>query len=150
MYAVLGTRPDIAFAVTKLSQYNHEPCTSHLMEAKRVLPNLKSTRKYGLWFSKDESSGLLGPHKLIGYTDADWAGNPQDRKSISRYIFFLGAPVSWKSKRKDIIATSTTESEFSAYLEVSELALGLRQLIEGISYPRDVSSAISTKDHSTN
>jgi len=122
MYAALGTRPDIAFAVTKLCQYNHEPITSHLTAAKRVLQYLQSTSTYGLEFSKDANSGLPGSYKLIGYTDADWAGNPQVRKSISGYIFFLGAPVSWKSKRQAIIATSTIEAEFSAYLEVSKQA----------------------------
>ena len=145
MYAALGTRPDIAFAVTKLSQYNHEPRTSHLTAAKRVLRYLKSTITYGLQFSKDANSRRLGPYKLVGYTDADWAGNPQDRKSISGYIFFLGAPVSWKSKRQAIIvATSTTEAEFSAYLEISKQALLLRQLVEDISYPRDLSATPST------
>jgi len=144
MYAALGTRPDIAFAVTKLSQYNHKPRTSYLTAAKRVLRYLKSTITYGLQFSKDANSRRLGPYKLGGYTDADWARNPQDRKSISGYIFFLGAPVSWKSKRQAIIATSTTEAEFSAYLEISKQALWLRQLVEDISYPRDLSATPST------
>ena len=144
MYAALGTRPDIAFAVTKLSQYNHEPRTSHLTAAKRVLRYLKSTITYGLQFSKDANSRRLGPYKLVVYTNSDWAGNPQDRKSISGYIFFLGAPVSWKSKRQAIIATSTTEAEFSADLKVSKQALWLRQLVEDISYPRDLSATPST------
>ena len=147
MYAALGTRPDIAFTVTKLSQYNHEPRTSHLTAAKQVLRYLKSTSTYGLQFSRNENSGFQGPNKLIGFTDADWAGNPQDRKSISGYVFFLGAPVSWKSKRQTIIATSTTEAEFSAYLEVSKQALWLRQLIEDIGYPGGLPTTTPTKDY---
>ena len=133
MYVALRTLPDIAFAVTKLSQYNHEPRTSHFTAAKRVLRYLKSTSTYRLQFFREENSGFRGPNKLIGYMDADWTSNPQDQKSISRYVFFLEASVSWKSKRQAIIAISTTEAEFSAYLEVSKQALWLQQPIEDLA-----------------
>jgi len=137
MYTALGTRPDITFAVTKLSQYNHDPRTTHMTAAKRVLRYLKYSQDLGLVFRKDSDLTSSNLHKLHAYTDADWAGNPQDRKSISGYVFFLGAPISWKSKRQSIIATSTTEAEFTAFLDVSKQALWLRQLLEDIHYGQE-------------
>ena len=96
--------------------------------AKRVLRYLKGTKNFALQFISNHTPNL----KLYGYTDADWAGNPTDRKSISGFIFFLGAPISWKSKKQSIIATLTTEAEYTAFLDISKQALWLRQLLQDI------------------
>ncbi|KAH9669936.1 retrovirus-related pol polyprotein from transposon RE1 [Citrus sinensis] len=82
-YLVL-TRPEIAFSVHKLSQYVSAPTLQHLMACKRVLRYLKATQNYGLKFIKD------GDLKLTGFTDADWAGDLDDRKSIGAYCICLG------------------------------------------------------------
>jgi hypothetical protein len=83
------TRPDISFAVNKLSQFMHKPMTTHLTAAKRLLRYLKHTIFHGIHIRRD-----MNP-KFITYSDADWAENCDDRKSTSAYIYFLGSnPIS--------------------------------------------------------
>ncbi|KAH9779612.1 retrovirus-related pol polyprotein from transposon RE2 [Citrus sinensis] len=118
-YLVL-TRPEIAFSVHKLSQYVSAPTLQHLMACKRVLRYLKATQDYGLKFIKD------GDMKLIGFTDADWAGDLDDRKSVGAYCIYLGHNmISWSSKKQPVIARSSAESEYrslaSASAEISWL-----------------------------
>ena len=88
------TRPDISFAVNKLSQFMHKPSTSHWTATKRLLRYLKQTIFYGIQINRAGSS------VLHTYSDADWAGNVDDRTSTSAYISFLGPnPISWTSKK---------------------------------------------------
>jgi len=79
------TRPDIAFAVNKVSQFMHVPRDLHWSAVKRILHYLKSTIDHGLLIKKCSS------HQLFAYSDADWAGCPDDRKSTSGYCVFLGS-----------------------------------------------------------
>ena len=90
MYAALGTRPDISYAVGLLSRYNSDPRTRHLTAAKRVLRYLKKTKDFKLEYKLTK-----GKLQLEGFVDSDWA-NEKDRKSVGGYIFTLGgAAVSW-------------------------------------------------------
>lgn len=84
-YAAIATRPDIAFVVCRLAQFSSNPGDSHFKAAKRMLRYLKGSAKIGLLFKGQEADNL----ELIGYTDADWAGNITDRKSIGGYYFYL-------------------------------------------------------------
>ena len=77
------TRPDISFAVSQLCQFMHSPTTTHLKAAKRVLRYLKGSINHRLHFTK-------GPLHLNAYSDSDWAGNPDDRRSTTGYALFLG------------------------------------------------------------
>ncbi|XP_021663816.2 uncharacterized mitochondrial protein AtMg00810-like [Hevea brasiliensis] len=84
------TRPDIAFSVHKASQYVHSPKMQHWVTVKRILHYLKSTQWYGLLLTP--SSNL----DIHAYSDADWASNLNDRKSISGYAIFMGSNlISW-------------------------------------------------------
>ena len=83
MYLAVGTRPDIAFAVNSLSQYNTCYKKEHWVAAKRVLRYLKGTTNHGITFKK---TGIV----LEGYTDADWAICTNDRRSYTCYVFILG------------------------------------------------------------
>jgi hypothetical protein len=133
MYASLGSRPDISFAVTSLSRFNMDPRSCHLTAAKRVLRYLKQTHDLKLWF---DGSKNIGGNYVCGFTDSDWANDSKDRKSVGGYVFTLnGNPVSWQSKKQELVATSTMEAEFTAFLETCKEALWLRKLEKDISNP---------------
>ena len=103
------TRPDIAFAVNKLSQFMHKPTTTHWGAVKRLLRYLNGSRDLGIHLSSTT------PISLHGYSDADWAGDPDDRTSTGAYIIFLGAnPISWSSTKQRTVARSSTEAEYRA------------------------------------
>jgi len=140
LYISLGTRPDITFAVSTLSGYCSNPHTVHQTAINRVLRYLKQTAHFKIHFPTSV------PHpQLEGYTDADWANNKANRRSVGAYIFKLGGPISWQSKKQSIIATSTLESEYSAFLEAVKEALWLRQLLADLNWE---SSRIPTRSFS--
>ena len=99
-----NTRPDICFVVNTLSQYIVNPKHIHLIGAKHVLRYLKGTLDYGLRYT------FSGEIKLHGYTDLDWGGSAEDRKSTSGCCFSLGSGmISWFNRNMTSIALSTLE-----------------------------------------
>jgi hypothetical protein len=109
MYLSQCTQPDISFAVNKLSRYNANPGLKHWQAVKHVLRYLRGTSNYKLEFNKNEKA------EIICYTDADWAGEADDRKSTSGFVFVLkGGAISWCSKKQPTIALSTCEAEYLA------------------------------------
>ncbi|WJZ97445.1 hypothetical protein VitviT2T_016048 [Vitis vinifera] len=126
MYLMSCTRPDIAYAVSKLSRYMSNPGAKHWQGIIRVLKYLRFTRDYGLHYTRY-------PAVLEGYSDANWISNVKDSKSHSGYVFTLGgAAVSWKSSKQTVIARSTMESEFIALDKCGEEAKWLRHFLEDI------------------
>ncbi|GJY72934.1 zinc finger, CCHC-type containing protein [Tanacetum coccineum] len=123
MYAMTCTRPDIAFAVGKLSRYTSNPGTQHWQAIQRVLKYLKKTIDYRLVYS-----GY--PSVLEGYTDASWISNTKDNSSISGWVFLLGSgAISWASKKQTCITGSTMESEFVALAAAGKEAEWLKNLL---------------------
>ncbi|GJW19360.1 putative ribonuclease H-like domain-containing protein [Tanacetum coccineum] len=103
------SRPDIMFAVCACARFQVSPKTSHLLAVKRIFRYLKGKPSLGLWYPKDS------PLELVAYTDSDYAGATQDRKSTTRGCQFLGNRlISWQCKKQTIVATSTTEAEYVA------------------------------------
>jgi hypothetical protein len=103
------TRPDIAFATQQLSQFMHAPTTIHFNAACRVMRYLKNNPGQGLFFSRDSEM------QLMGYSDADWAGCVDTRKSISGYCFFIGKSLnSWRAKKQANVSKSSSEAEYIA------------------------------------
>uniref|UniRef100_A0A8R7R4T3 Reverse transcriptase Ty1/copia-type domain-containing protein n=1 Tax=Triticum urartu TaxID=4572 RepID=A0A8R7R4T3_TRIUA len=112
------TRPDIAYVVSIVSRYMHDPRTDHLNVVNRILWYLKGCPGKGILFSN------YGHLILEGYTDADWAGCLDDRRSTSGHCIFLGGNlISWRSKKQSVVARSTAEAELRS------MALGLCELM---------------------
>jgi histone deacetylase 1/2 len=127
------TRPDIYFAVNKLSQFMHKPSQNHWTTTKRLLRYLKKTIFHGIQISK--TSALA----LNTFLNANWAGNLDDRSSTSTYICFLGdTPISWKSNKQRAIARSSTEVEYRALANAASETQWLQILFTelGLSFPQ--------------
>ena len=124
-YAANCTRPDISYSVNQLAQFCNNPGKAHWEAAKRVLSYLAGTVSHGLLFSSGS--------KLIGYTDSDFAGDTDTRKSTTGFIFLLfGGAVAWGSKRQSCTTLSTTEAEYVAACETTKEAMWLRYLLKQI------------------
>lgn len=129
LYAAMATRPDIAFAVSVISKFCSCPNETHMTAAKRVLKYLKRTMTLKLKF---EQSG----QGLECYSDADWAGDHDDRHSTTGNLSLLaGASVSWISKKQSVVALSTAEAEYVAVSSATQEIVWLRRLLAEIGYP---------------
>ncbi|KAL6974688.1 Beta-galactosidase 8 [Sarracenia purpurea var. burkii] len=103
------TRPDISYAVGVVSQFMHDPRVPHLDVVYRILRYLKSAPGKGILFSNH------GHLRLESFTDADWAGSIDDRRSTSGYCSFLGGNlITWRSKKQTVVARSSAEAEYRA------------------------------------
>ncbi|GJT25554.1 putative ribonuclease H-like domain-containing protein [Tanacetum coccineum] len=104
-----ASRPDIMFAVCVCARHQVTPKECHLHDVKRIFRYLKGQPKLGLWYPKDS------PFNLVAYSDSNYDGDNQDRKSTIGGCQFLGKRlISWQCKKQTIVATSTTEAEYVA------------------------------------
>ncbi|XP_019416067.1 PREDICTED: uncharacterized protein LOC109327393 [Lupinus angustifolius] len=101
---------DIAYEVGLVSIYMEDPRSSQLLAAKRLLRYLKGSLDYGvLLLDSDENKLRI----IYGYTDANWCGDKDDRKSTTGYLFKYGnAPISWSSKKQEVVTLSSREAEY--------------------------------------
>ncbi|XP_019455174.1 PREDICTED: uncharacterized protein LOC109356303 [Lupinus angustifolius] len=107
---LIHTRPDLSFFVGHHSQFVSGPTNDHLDGAKRISRYLKGTISMGVFFS---SAGTN--FNIKGYTDSDWGGCPDTRRSVSGYYFYIGNTlISWKSKKQQVISRSFVEAEYKA------------------------------------
>ncbi|RVW28902.1 Retrovirus-related Pol polyprotein from transposon RE1 [Vitis vinifera] len=119
------TRPDISFPVSVVSQFLQSPCDSHWDAVIRILRYIKSTPGQGVLYEN------RGHTQVVGYTDADWAGSPTDRRSTSGYCVFIGGNlISWKSKKQDVVARSSAEAEYRAMALATCELIWLRHLLQ--------------------
>ncbi|KAM1661090.1 hypothetical protein EV2_004131 [Malus domestica] len=117
------TRPDIAFSVHQVCQFMQAPMTSHFTAVKRILRYLKGTMHLGLTYSK-------GDLNLKSFSDADWAGDPNDRRSTTGLVVFLGTnPISWSSKKQQTVSRSSTEAEYRALSSTAAELDWIQQLL---------------------
>jgi hypothetical protein len=125
------TRPDITYAVQQVCLHMHDPREPHLAAAKRILRYLQGTPDLGLFIDRASS-----PTTLTIYTDADWAGCPETRRSTSGFAVFLGTSlVSWSSKRQHTVSRSSAEAEYRAIANGVAEASWLRQLLQELGQP---------------
>nr|GEV75979.1 zinc finger, CCHC-type [Tanacetum cinerariifolium] len=126
MYDMTSTRPDIAYAVGRLSRFTSNPSTHHCHAITRVFNNLKGTTNYGL-------SYVGYPSVLEAYSNASWINYVKDSSSTSEWVFLLGGgAISCASKKQTCISGSTMEFEFVALVVAGKEAEWLRNLIHGI------------------
>ena len=136
---VTQTRPDIQHAISILAQFGANPGKAHLEAFKRLLRYLNGTAHFGLTLSGKNDSV-----DLIGWTDADWAQDPETRRSVSGYVFDVaGGSVSWASKKQPTVALSTVESEYMAASNATKEAIWLRVLLEDLGYPQVEATTIN-------
>ena len=133
------TRPDVAYVVSVVSQFMHNPSECHMDVVLQILRYLKSAPRKGLLFSKHNHL------EVSSYTDADWAGSIDDRKSTSGYFTFVGGNLgTWRSKKQKVVARSSAEAEYRGMAHgVCEL-LWLRNLLHDLGFkPKQASIDIS-------
>ena len=123
------TRPDIAFSVNQACQFMHNPMESHVVAVKRILRYLRGTLDYGIHFQLDTLN-------LQAYSDADWAGDPNDRRSVSGFVVYLGSsPISWASKKQHTVSRSSAEAEYRALAIAAAELTWIRQLFCDMHVP---------------
>jgi len=124
------TRPDIAYAVQQVCLFMHDPREPHLALVKRILRYVKGTLTSGLQI------GISSVDSLTAYSDADWAGCPDSRRSTSGYCVYLGDTlVSWSSKRQTTVSRSSAEAEYRAVAHVVAECCWIRQLLQELHLP---------------
>ena len=123
------TRPDIAYAVGVISQFMHRPQEEHMNAALRIVRYLKGTINYGVFLKRGKDL------EVDGYTDADWASNPVDRRSTGGYFTFIGGNlVTWRSKKQKVVALSSAEAEFRGIKSGLTEIMWLRRLLTEIGF----------------
>ncbi|XP_050229335.2 beta-galactosidase 15-like [Mercurialis annua] len=133
MYAQVCTHPDLAFIVGMLGRYQSNPGREHWVAAKRVFRYLQNTKDYMLTYAKSDKL------EIIGFSDSDFAGCQDSRKSTSGYVFLLaGGAISWKSAKQKLVTSSTMEAEFVACYEASNHVIWLHNFITGLRVVNDV------------
>jgi Reverse transcriptase (RNA-dependent DNA polymerase) len=124
LYIMLGTRPDIAFAVTKLSQHTTNPSEDHLSRALYICHYLLGTSDYALVYDGPSDGGLKA------YTDSDWASNPNTRKFTTGYLVKLaGGIFVWNSHAQKTVALSSTEAEYMSLSDTSRQLVWVKNLL---------------------
>ncbi|KAJ9543906.1 hypothetical protein OSB04_023613 [Centaurea solstitialis] len=138
MYAMLCTRPDVAYSVSVTSRYQQNPGEPHSVAVKNILKYLRRTKEMFLVFggSEDEIS-------VTGYSDASFQTDRDDFRSQSGYVFTLnGGAISWKSSKQDTIADSTTEAEYIAACDAAKEAVWLRNFLSDLRVVASISRPI--------
>ena len=126
MFLMNYTRPDIAYVVSRLSRYTHNPSNEHWNDLHRLLRYLRGTMDWCLHFNKF-------PAVLEGFCDANWVTDNDEVSSTSGYVFTLGAgAISWKSSKQTCIERSTMEAEFIALELAGQEAEWLRNLLADV------------------
>ena len=120
---MVSTRPDIAHSVGIISKFMQNWGEQHIQAAKNLLLYIRSTLHRGITYHR-------GSTTLVGFSDADWAGNPDNSRSTTGFIFYLAnGPISWRSKEQQTVALSTAESEYMSLSAASQEAIHLRELL---------------------
>ena len=147
-WLMLGTRPDIAFTVSMLSKFLSAPSSEHLAAATYTLRYLRNTSDLAIQY--DTERHVERPTDLqtsdlrpIGFTDSDFAGDQDDRKSTSGYVFTLGnGAISWRARKQPLVAFSTVEAEYIGASDAAKEAIWISSLFTRLlgldAYPQEI------------
>src|SRR5579862_1368518 len=123
------TRPDIAFSVSKLAQFNSNPSATHLKAALHVVRYLKGSRNLCIVYKRQEHTATI-----LGYSDSDWGSDVNGRRSFTGYLFMAyGGPVTWTSHKQTTVAQSTCDAEYMAISDASKEALARIQFFQELN-----------------
>ena len=137
------TRPDILYGVGLVSRFMEEPKETHWKAAKRILRYLQGTLSHGLFYSHSND------FNLIGFSDSDWGGDCDDRKSTSGFAFFVGdTAFSWMSKKQPIVTLSTCEAEYVVASTCVSHAIWLRNLLKEMKLEQNGATKICVDNKS--
>ncbi len=129
MYAMLCTQPDLAYPISVLSQHMANPSMEHWMAVKRIFWYLQSTLQMKLQF------GATPSKEVLGYCDADWGGDLEDRRSTTRFVCMIrGGAISWSNKWEPTIALSATEAKYMANMQATKEAIWITKLMMDLRY----------------
>jgi Reverse transcriptase (RNA-dependent DNA polymerase) len=138
MHMAIYTRPDLALASSKLSQFNSDPSETHMQAAKHILRYINGTLDHGILFSRPNSDEI--DFLPTGFCDASFDTDPDDSKSTSGWIYMLAnGAISWASNKQSCVALSTMESEYMAMSEAAKEAIFFQNLLESLN--------LSKRDH---
>jgi transposase InsO family protein len=127
MFLMIGSRPDISHSMGILSRFMSNPGMKHWQALRRVLSYLKLTRDMSLHYSAKHTANLFG------YSDSDFAGCLDSRKSVSGYVFlWKGAAITWKSQKQPTIASSSCHAEYIALAESGREAVWLQSFMKSV------------------
>ena len=138
LFAAISTRPDIAFAVSRLARHNLNPSDIHHRAADRVIQYLYSTRSYAIRLGRNTQKSNKPAEIFIGSSDASFADNTEDRKSSQGYVLRLyGGPIAWKASKQTTVTTSSTEAELLAASEASKEMISAGRLLKSLQIKLD-------------
>jgi hypothetical protein len=141
---ITATRPDMMFVVSFISRFMAKPTELHLQATKRALRYLKGTANYGIFYKKD------GNKQLVAFIYSDYAGNLDDRKSTSNYVFMpSGGAVSWSSKKQPVIILLITEAKFVAAATCTCQAVWMRRILKQLNHAQDDCTTMICDNSST-
>jgi hypothetical protein len=139
-----ATRPDLMYVLSLISRFMNCPTELHMHAVKRVLRYLNGTINLGIMYKRG------GNEKLEAYTDSDYAGDLDDRKSTSGYVFMLSSgAVSWLSKKQPVVTLSTTEAEFIAAASCACQSVWMRRVLEKLGQIQPGSITVYCDNSST-
>jgi hypothetical protein len=146
MYPMLAMHPDLGYAIAALGRHAANPGPDHQHALERVFRYLWATSDHQLVLG----CGASGSSSLLGYVDANWASNVNDRKSTSGYVFMLGnSAISWSSKKQTSVALSSTEAEYIAGAHTAKKAVWLRQLLSELGQDTSSPTVLHINNQST-
>ena len=168
IYAMVTCRPDIAFPVTKLSQYSTNPSSIHYEAVKQIFYYLNCTKHEGIHFWRAEECPDLqpsptshetetadpeskiqdSPSTLKAAVDADWGGDTTHRRSVSGFALKLaGDTTYYKTRYQTTVALSSTEAEFATATEAGKAILCVRTILEELGIPQDTATILHIDDN---